>query len=177
MAQETPQGWCRCLESGTAAVQRPYELQQFGPHGVPVLTVYHIPSFLDCFGWTVYQKHGKPDYKLQTIIWKQIADGERIQNFISGRAIIKLSEVAEPTLLESISCIEAKRFDQHIAALNHIKIPLDANRSIGLDGEIFGVRLHGQFELEWWENGPTEWANLVGWTNECIGMFREAMTV
>ena len=143
---ETPRVWYHCLEAGTAAVRRPYELRQFRQHGLPKLTVYHIPSFQDCSGWTVYPAHDDSAYKLQTIIWRQVADGQRMQELMHGRVA---TASPEPTLVESISHIQAQRFNQHLAALAGIRIPLLAKRQIGCDGESFGVSVQREFEVEW----------------------------
>src|SRR5215510_14442214 len=118
---KTPKEWYQCIEAGTAAVRGLSELRQFGRHGWPKLTVYHIPSFEDCFGWTVFRTRGKADYTLQTVIWRQMADGQRMQDLMHGRVT---RATPEPMLEERISLLQAQLFDQHLAALSAVRIPL-----------------------------------------------------
>jgi hypothetical protein len=169
--QQTPDEWYQCMSAGTCAVRRPTELRQFRRPGAPRLTIYHIPSFQDCYGWTVYQMRGERHYKLQTVIWRQHADGQRIQDLRTGRI---MHATAEPTLDESIADIDAQQFEERMATLATIRIPLVIKRPVGCDGESFGVRIEREFELEWWCNGPAEWAELERWTYDCIEMFRRA---
>jgi hypothetical protein len=171
---ETPKEWGRCLEAGAAAIRRPYELRQFARHGLPKLTVYHIPSFQDSIAWTIYRARGDVEYTLQTVIWRQVADGKRMEELMHGRIA---TASAEPTLLERISLVPTYMIDQQFAALAAIRIPLLANSSIGCDGEFFGISVRREFELEWWCDGPPEWGDLVKWTHECIQIFREATLV
>jgi hypothetical protein len=166
----TPKVWYQCMDAGTAAVRRPSELRQFRRDGWPKLTVYHIPSFEDCFGWTIFRTRGKAEYTLQTIIWRQMADGQRMQDLMHGRAT---SAAPEPTLEERISFLQAERFDQHFAALSGIRIPLLVRQPEGLDGETFGVSVPREFGVEWWCHGPPEWADLARWTHDCIKILRE----
>jgi hypothetical protein len=170
-ALETPKEWYQCLEAGTAAVRRPHELRQFGRHDWPKLTVYHIPSSADCFGWTVYQARGATKHTLRTVIWRQLADGQRMQDLMHGRTT---NAWAEPTLEAQVSFLEARRFDEHLAGLGAIRIPLFARRRVGCGGEIFGVSVPREFEVEWWCDGPPEWVDLARWTHGCIKMFRDA---
>ena len=168
---ESPQEWYQCAKAGSAAVRRTYELPQFHRRGLPRLSVYHLPSFQDCYGWTVYQLRGEADYKLQTVIWRQSADGQRMEDLMSGRIT---HTAPEPTLEEFIAGIEAEWFKKQLAALSEIRIPLVVNRPIGCDGESFGVHVQHQFDVEWWCDGPPEWASLANWTYDCIKTFRQS---
>jgi hypothetical protein len=165
---ETPQEWYQCMDAGTAAVRRPYALRQ---QGIPRLSLYHIPSFKDCYGWTIYQMRGGSDYKLQTVIWRQHADIQRMQDLMVGR-VTRVTAVV-PTLEESVTDVDSQWFERRLTALAMIRIPLVTKRPIGCDGETFGVHIGSQFEVEWWCDGPPEWTELERWTYDCIEIFRQ----
>lgn len=160
------------MDAGTAAVRRPYALPQFRRPGLPRITIYHIPSFEDCTGWTVYQVHRSKDYVLQSVTWRQPVDSRRIEDLMLGR----VTGVSPAPTLEEASCVlDATWFESQFTAFTSIRIPLHTNRPIGLDGESFGVHAPGEFEVEWWCEGPPEWKELIQWTNDCINHFRQAI--
>lgn len=156
--QQTPDEWYQCLHAGTEAVRRPYELPQFRRVGVPSLVIYHIPSFQDCHGWFVSRARGA--CRLHTIVWRQVADGQRVPI------------AAQPTLEDSTADIDVQWFEQQLAALSAIRIPLVTERLLGCDGESYGVHIPHSFEVEWWCDGPAEWAELTRWSYACIEYFR-----
>ena len=162
---QTPREWYECLEAGCAAVRRPFALSQFQRPGVPRLSVFHIPSFVDATGWTIYYLPREKSYKLQTVIWRQQADGRRMEDVMHGR-VLRVSP--EPTLEERYSDFSRDSAEQMIATLGRITIPLLARQNIGCDGESFGVRVEHNFEVEWWCDGPKEWAELTRWARDSI---------
>ena len=159
------------MDAGTAAVRRPYELRQLRQQGIPRITIFHIPSFQDCTGWTVYLLRGGKDYRLQRVTWQQTADSQRIGEFMRGQSV---SLSSEPTLAADSRPLDASWFERQFTALMTIRIPLHTNRPIGLDGESFGVHARNEFEVEWWCDGPTEWRDLIKSTNECIEYFQQS---
>jgi len=167
----TPKEWYQCMDAGTAAVRRPYRLAQFRQQGFPRITLYHIPSFQDCTGWTVYQLPRSKDYLLQTVKWHQAADGQRIEELMQGQVA---STSAEPTLTEATTPLDAAWFERQLAALSSIRVPLHTNRPTGLDGESFGIHVWNEFEVEWWCEGPSEWRDLVRWAHDCIHHFQQS---
>lgn len=157
--QQTPDEWYQCLHAGAAAIRRPYDLPQFRHIGLPSLVVYHLPSFQDCYGWCVSRARGT--CRLHTVVWRQPADSQR------------QPVSATPTLEESRTDLDGEWFEQQLAALSAIHIPLVTERMIGCDGESFGVHVPHSFEVEWWWKGPAEWAELTRWTYGCIDYFRK----
>ena len=167
----TPKAWYQCLDAGTAAVRRPYELRQFPQQGTPRITLYYIPSFQDATGWTVYYRPRTGEYLLQAVTWHQAADGRRIEELMVGKVA---SASAEPTLTEATAALDPAWFERQFAALSSIRIPLHTSRPIGLDGENFGIHVWNEFEVEWWCEGPSEWSELIRWAQECIEHFRQS---
>ena len=93
---KTPQQWYQCLEAGSAAVRRPQEVRRFERIiGVPRLTLYHLPSFVDCTGWTLYHLPRENRYLLQRVVWRQQEDSKRIEDLMLGRVF---TASAEPPL-------------------------------------------------------------------------------
>lgn len=168
---ETPREWYECMHLGTDAVRRPYALRQFPHRGWPRVSVFHLPSFNDCYGWTVYESRDEPQVTLQTIVWRQTSDGARIHEVLMGRA---KSVSAEPTLEETLSSIDAVWLERKMHDLAKIRIPLIIECDFGLDGETYGLCVPGRFELEWWVDAPREWEDLARWTYDCIDAFRKA---
>jgi hypothetical protein len=176
----TPDEWYECLSQGTAAVRRTYEIPEFRRRGIPRLSVYHIPSFTDCFGWTIYEIPGravpvevvtttkrKGEYKLQTVKWRQSADAEKFKQHMAG-ALVGSSRLATPTMEESFSDIDSEWVEREIANLAQIRIPLITRAPFGCDGVSYGVHVRGLFDLEWWCDGPSEWKELAIWTHRWI---------
>lgn len=163
---KTPKQWHQCLEAGTAAVRRPHEVRRFERRiGLPHLTLYHLPSFVDCTGWTIYHLPRENSYLLQTVVWRQQEDGKRMEDLMLGRV---LTASAEPTLEETTTPLDPVWCERQLAALSTIRLPLLTKRPIGLDGENYGVHVPGQFDLEWWCEGPNEWAELIAWMHQCM---------
>ena len=158
------------MDSGIAAVRRPYDLRQFRHPGIPRLTIYHVPNFIDATGWVIYERPRSEGFGLQTVTWHQKKDGERIQNLMTGES---LSESPEPTLTEDYFDIGSDWVRSQIAAMMEISIPLHTERPIGLDGESFGVHMRGEFDVEWWCDGPEAWRPLIDWTRECIAYLNQ----
>lgn len=168
---ETPNVWHQCLEAGAIAMRRPYALRQFRRPGFPRITLFHIPSFADATGWTIYSNPREGGYGLQTVTWHQRADRERMQRLMTGESA---AESAEPTLRETFEAIDPGWVESQIAELSKIVVPLHAKHSVGMDGESFGIRMRGKFQVEWWCEGPEEWRELVAWAHGCLDHFREA---
>ena len=166
-----PKEWYQCMDAGTAAIRRPYQVRRFCQPGIPRVSIFHIPSFADCTGWTVYLLPRGGGYRLQTVVWHQPADGKRMEDLMQGRVT---AAAAEPTLEEVCGALDPVWFERQLSLLGEIYVPLHTNRPIGLDGESFGVHCRSEFEVEWWCEGPPEWAALVAWTHECIGYFQRA---
>lgn len=152
-AMTIPKEWYQWMDAGTTAVRRPYEPRRFRRQGIPRITLYHIPSFQDCTGWTVYQLPCGKDYLLQAVTWHQTSDGQRIKELMRGQ-VANVS--AEPTMTEATATLSTAWFERQFAALSSIPIPLHTNRSLGLDGESFGIHAQNEFEVEWWCKGPSE---------------------
>ena len=143
----TPSQWYQCLEAGTIAVRRPHEVSRFKHRiGLPLLTLYHLPSFVDCTGWTIYHLPRDKGYLLQTVVWRQRDDGQRMDDLMHGRII---TASGEPTLEEMTKPLDPAWCERQLATLSAIWLPLHTGRAIGLDGVSYGVHVPGQFELEW----------------------------
>ena len=168
----TPSEWYQCLNAGTAAVRHPYEVPQFRRLGWPRLCVFHIPSFQDCYGWSVTQVRGA--YKLHTIIWRQARDGQRMHDLMSGQIA---QTMTQPTLEVHTVDIDAEWFQKEMEVLAAIRVPLAIQRPMGLDGESFGIHVPREFEVEWWCEGPPEWQELTKWAYECIASFRQKTAI
>ena len=171
---KTPEQWYQCMDAGIAAVRRPYEIRRFRRRGLPRITLYHLPSFQDCVGWTVYQLPHKEGHLLQSITWRQSVDGKRMEDLMCGRTP---STSAEPTLTETTNPLDSIWFEHQLTALSSIRISLHTNRPLGLDGETFGVHARNEFDVEWWCHGPPEWADLVQWAHKCIKYFCQSTVV
>ena len=81
---------------------------------------------------------------------------------------------AEPTLEGMCVALDSAWFERQFSVLGEICVPLHTHRPIGLDGESFGVHCRGEFDVEWWCEGPPEWAALVAGTHEGIGYLQRA---
>jgi hypothetical protein len=171
----TPREWYLCMDAGIEIIKRPHETRRFPARGVPVITFYHITSFEDCTGWTVYSQGTHKGCFVQKVCWRQSLDGERMREFMEGNVA---SVSPSPTLDEATSALDASWLEQQLAALNSLRFPLYARGPQGCDGESFGVLAPHVFAVEWWCEGPREWAELIRWTQDCIGYFeRLAWTV
>ena len=60
------------------------------------------------------------------------------------------------------------------AELASLRIPLCVHHDTGFDGDTYGVKLHGQVELEWWCNGPEERGPVVRWALRVMELLRSA---
>ena len=161
--------WGQCLFAGISVVRGTREVQKFKPPGVPRLTIFHIPSFYDATGWTICEKFREENFKLQTVIWRQDFDSQRIQDHMLGKSTY---ESPEPTVDEHSVDLESTWVKNKLSQLAEITIPLHVKRPLGLDGESWGIRVPGEFDVEWWGEGPDEWAELIKWTHSCIEYFK-----
>jgi len=93
-----------------------------------------------------------------------------MQNLMRGESVV---ESPQPTLTERYEAIDPDWVDSRISELSKIAIPLHTNRPMGLDGESFGVHMRGEFQVEWWCEGPDEWRKMVSWARRCIDHFRK----
>jgi hypothetical protein len=94
-----------------------------------------------------------------------------MQNLMRGESAV---ESPDPTLTETYWAIDADWVDSQISELTKIAVPLHTNRPIGLDGESFGVHMRGEFQVEWWCEGPDEWQELISWAHGCIEHFSKS---
>jgi hypothetical protein len=164
----TPREWYLCMDAGIATIKHPYKTRRFPARGLPVITIYHISSFEDCTGWSVYTRGAGKGCLVQKVCWRQRLDGERIRELMQG----KVSSVSPaPTVDEATSSLDAGWLEKQLAALNSLRIPLYARGPEGADGESFGVLTTHGIAIEWWCEGPEEWAELIRWTEDCIGYF------
>ena len=164
----TPKEWYRCMDAGIAAVRKPYESKLFPSRGLPLVTIYHIPSFDDAKGWTVYQMPKQTGHLLQILTWHQKDDGNRMESLMRGNSI---SETSEPTLSELTFDLDSTWVTDKLLELSKISIPLETTQSIGIDGETYGVHIRHKFDLEWWSRGSENWKELLAWAQSCVFKF------
>lgn len=166
---QEPKEWSACLEAGTTAIRRPYEIAQFPRRGVPCLVVYHLPIFTDCCAWSLFRK--KDSFSLQTVIWRRSVDARRHFDPLEG---VRLGISPAPILEERFEPTDSAWCISQLQELVTIHLsPFVPDGGIRLDGETFGVHIPGQIDLEWWCSGPAEWHELISWTNGFIGRLRE----
>jgi hypothetical protein len=157
------------MDKGCALVRRHPDHPSYRRPGLPKLTVFHIPSFVDATGWTVRELPRRAGYELQRVIWHQKADSDRIERLMRGEVI---AHPDEPTMSSATATIDADFWTSRYEALRVIEIPLIPERPMGLDGESFGLRVSGHIDIEWWGDGPLQWATLNRWTLDAISYFR-----
>jgi|ERR1700677_2443754 len=169
----TPKEWYRCMDAGITAVRRPYLLPMSRNEGFQRITIYHIPSFFDCTGWTVYELPVSKSYVLQSVTWRQYADSKRIEDFEVGR--VSSDAASQPTLVGATKPLDASWFQAQLSKLASMRVPLVCKGHLMCiaDGESFGVHAQQEFDVEWQCDGPEEWGDLVRWTHECIDHFRQ----
>src|SRR5258708_33607521 len=98
MSKPVPQSqieWSRCLEAGANAIRRPYDIARFPRKGLPRVVVYDLPSFRDCFAWSLFEQ--RDSFHLQTIIWRQGLDAQRLSDPLEG---VRFGLQPDPTLEE-----------------------------------------------------------------------------
>jgi hypothetical protein len=166
--QQTPKEWYSCLEAGAAAIRRPYNVGRLPRRGLPCVVVYHLPSFIDCCAWSLVPK--RASFNLQRLIWRQSVDARRLSDPLEG---VRLGILPEPTLEEHFEPADSAWCTSQLHKLASIRCrPFVPEGSIGLDGEMFGVHIPHQVDLEWWCSGPSDWRELISWTHEFIAHFQ-----
>lgn len=162
---QEPKEWCSCMKAGTAVIRRPYV--RFPRRGLPSVVVYHLPSFRDCFAWSLFRQ--RESFHLQTVIWRQTVDARRLSDPMEG---IRLGLLPDPTLEESFVPTDSAWCISQLQKLDAMHLsPFIPEGSIGMDGESFGVHIPYKVELEWWCSGPAAWGELISWTQEFIAQF------
>lgn len=146
-------------------MRRPYDVPETRQRNIPDLVIYHIPSFDPAHSWSVYRA-GK-SATLHTIRWEQRADGRRIFGAMSGAP----PPWAAPTLVQTISELDALWWEGALSELEGLRIPLATRRTTALDGETYGVHRPSEFDVEWRSDGPIEWAEIARWTRGCMTRF------
>lgn len=171
---KTPDEWYECLAWGKECISRPYEMADLREAGLPILHVYCLPSFINAKGWTIYQSgYGKnATFTLHMVLWRQPEDGKRIHE-----ATKPGNEPAspEPTIEVFSITLGASWLNQQRQKLEKIRLPLLTERESGLDGTSYGISVPDRFAVEWWNNGPTEWHELITWTKECMLFFDQLL--
>jgi hypothetical protein len=151
-------------------MRRPYEVQETRQRGIPELVMYHIPSFDPAHSWSVYRT-GKTT-TLHTVRWEQRADGRRIFGAMSGTT----PPWPAPTLVQTIFEIDGAWWERALSHFAGFRIPLATHRVVGSDAETYGVHKPSEFDIEWWSDGPAEWADISRWTRDCMARFRAGAT-
>ena len=62
---------------------------------MPCVVVYHLPSFIDCYAWSLFRRRGA--FNLQTVTWRQSVDARRLSDPLEG---LKFGILPAPTLEE-----------------------------------------------------------------------------
>lgn len=167
---ELTRAWIKCLGAGTRAVRFPSLRKESRGLGLPKITIFHIPSFEDCHGWTVYYKQREDSrYLLQDLIWRQSSDIERMED-ARHRALKGIS--SEPTLEVRTAYLAAAWFWEQWRSLSQISIPIVVEPQYGLDGESYGINITYRLQLEWLNEPPSAWRELGTWVHNCIEVFR-----
>jgi len=167
---QTHKEWYSCLEAGTAAIRRPYNIDRLPRRGLPCVVVYHLPSFIDCCAWSLFRK--RDSFSLQTVIWRQSVDARRLSDPLEG---VRLGILPAPTLEEHFEPVDSTWCTSQLQKLASIRCsPFIPEGSIGIDGEMFGVHIPYKVDLEWWCSGPADWGELISWTHEFIAQFRRS---
>lgn len=167
-ALQTPDEWYKCMARGCEIVK--YHADQPTHHrpGIPLITVFHIPSFVDATGWTVRRLPRNQGYELQKVVWQQQHDLSRMENLMTGRSVC---ESSEPTISTATIVLNDKEWETLFSVLTTVQIPILAEHPMGLDGESFGIWLPGRLKAEWWGEGPADWHMLTKWTRSAISYF------
>jgi len=133
------------------------------------VVVYHLPSFTDCSAWSLFRK--KDSFHIQTITWRQSVDARRLSDPLEG---VRLGILPAPTLEERFAPTDSAWCTSQLQKLAAIHLnPFVPAGSICLDGESFGVHIPYKVDLEWCCSGPSDWQELISWTHEFVGRFRE----
>jgi hypothetical protein len=187
--QGTSDEWHQCLEAGTRSIRRGFHDSKNRPIGLLRLGIYHLPSFQDCFCWTIYETKAELSVKIiddsepiqsrtepwvhepvvHTLIWHQEADRQRIHDNLAGK---NLRISGTPTFSELMTKVDSQWLAERLNTFSRIRLPLLIERAFGCDGEIFGVFVPEEFNLEWWCSGPPEWRDLAEWTTEMVTSLR-----
>jgi len=162
----TTDTWHQCLQAGGVVMRRPYEVPKTRQRGIPELVMYHIPSFDPAHSWSVYRTDKSTT--LHSIRWDQRADGRRIFGAMSGAP----PPWSAPTLVQTTFEIDGAWWESALSEFAGFRIPLTTHRVPPADGETYGIHRPREFDLEWWSDGPAEWADISRWTRACMARFR-----
>ena len=132
------------------------------------MRLWHCPAFDVQLAWIIFQKSqlrgGSRDTQLRQVCWNRPADIKRLSDPLQGLAH---GFHSHPTMEVRDRPLVTADFESRLAALRKISFPVFSDKSLGLDGESFGIELtSGRIHVEWWCEGPEEWRMLTAWAAE-----------
>ena len=137
------------------------------------LRLWHHPSFDPYTVWSIYQSRKDEQHSLlNQVVWDRPNDVEQMFNPMEG---LKQGFHTTPTLRAQTVKILREGVKSRMAELERISLPAFVqNHPFGLDGETFGIASGTGFvnaQVSWWEEGPTEWQELVNWFHDTTRYF------
>lgn len=148
------------------------------PHHHVLLRLWRYPSFKPHISWLVYSpvaRYAETDLPIAVkITWDQPLDSARFRDPMKG---LEYGLSIEPTTTLQQAELSRAELDSRLASLESIKIPVVIDKSVGLDGEIFGFESFGltAIRLTWWSVMPNSWKPIVNWAAEMRRFLDAAM--
>jgi hypothetical protein len=165
--EQRPEELATLQDLAQRALEHPDLLEPRASH--QVLRLWRDPAFGNPTTWAVYElqagasssrsSHLSPQLVLRAVTWDRRHDLERFADPLQG---IREGFSAPPTMHLRDGQIARKPVDSWLEEVRQMSIPvLGVVPSKGLDGEFWGIEVDQPFllvRLQWWEEGPTEWA-------------------
>ncbi len=133
-----------------------------------VIQLWMYPAFADYVSWTLFTDKDGLNPVVRQVTWNRHYDVRRFTDPLDG---LREGWHTEPTMVTEDAPLAIDEFLERMEAGRKIRIPLleGAKTRIGLDGVRYGLQgLYGLsgWSLNWWEDGPEEWRELIKWAGE-----------
>jgi len=152
-------------------LSHPEELEPIDRQLRAIYRLWHYPSLGDYKSWLVFLPLRDSESTELTIArkvtWKREIDSRR---FINPSIGLQMGFHTKPSLEILDVFINLKDLNEQLEKLDNIQISVSPiSKIIGLNGEMYGFQDLNplqEISLEWWSNGPREWAGLISWAAE-----------
>lgn len=133
-----------------------------------LLRLWHYPAFQESRSWGIFRLHEKGSRQIRTLLrqvtWDRQLDARRFTDPLLG---LEKGFHTHPTIEVADRPIENALLDERLTALRQIAFSAFSARSLGLDGEIFGIAIpENGVGIEWWCEGPDSWGELTEWASK-----------
>ncbi len=137
-----------------------------------LLRLWHDPAFGNPTTWAIFEsragastsRRSQLSFQLaaREVTWKRQHDMGRFSDPLQG---VREGFHAPPTIRVQDGAIAQKLIESWLQEVHQIRLPvLGVTPAVGLDGESWGIEVDQPFllvRLQWWEDGPTEWAPFI----------------